>query len=116
MQRIYDTKITKQITKQPWEIPPQKARSTVEGSIFGQRFLSVTLDESHTARNLGGNYLAALRVYQQGIIKLALTATPLHTGHKVWVFSMLLEDAQGYHICLGYCHDGPPYRNSLLPY
>jgi hypothetical protein len=74
--------------KRPWEIPPLKARSTVKGSIFGQDFLSITQDESHHSRNLGLSFLAAFRMFQQGIIKLALTATPLHTGHKVWVLFM----------------------------
>ena len=85
MQRIYDTKIMKEMMKRPWEIPLQKPRSTVQGSIFGQKYLSITLDEVHNAHNHGSCYLAALRVFQQSVIKLALTATPLHTGHKVCV-------------------------------
>lgn len=83
MQRIYDTKETKK--KRPWELPPAKIRSTVQGTVFGQRFLSVTLDEAHTARNLGLNYYASLRVFQQAVVKLALTGTPLLTGPKVTI-------------------------------
>jgi hypothetical protein len=73
MQRIYDTKETKKNMKRPWELPPLKIRSTTKGTVFGQSFLSVTLDEAHNARNLSLNYYASLRVFQQAIIKLALT-------------------------------------------
>jgi TATA-binding protein-associated factor len=86
MQRIYDTKETKKNMKRPWELPPLKIRSTTKGTVFGQSFLSVTLDEAHNARNLSLNYYASLRVFQQAIIKLALTGTPLLTGPKVRVF------------------------------
>jgi hypothetical protein len=48
----------------------------------------VTIDEVHEMRNVGVKYYAALRVMQQGMIKLALTATPLLTAPKVsiWIF------------------------------
>jgi hypothetical protein len=83
-QHVYKTKLEK--GQQPWELPHQKRRATVEGTIFEQHFLTVTMDEAHNARNLGVNYFAPLRIFQQAVVKLALTGTPLLTGPKVTVF------------------------------
>jgi hypothetical protein len=80
MQRIYLSKQKK--PAQPWDLPPAK-KPDPEGTIFSQRFLTVVIDEVHEMRNLGLKYFSGLRLFKQGDLKLALTATPLLTAPKV---------------------------------
>jgi hypothetical protein len=68
-------------TKKPSELP-ERTRS-LEGTLFSQNYLTVSLDEAHEMRNLGPKYYSALTALKQGRIKLALTATPLLTSPKV---------------------------------
>ena len=65
----------------PWDYP-QTTRN-LEGTIFNQKFLTVIMDEAHHLRNLGAKQLAGLRILDQAVIRLVLTATPLHTGPRV---------------------------------
>jgi hypothetical protein len=78
---VYQAKSVK--GARPWQLPNKKLKGTENGTVFSQRFLSVTFDEVHNVRNLGPKHYSCLRVFQQGIVKLALTATPLLTGPKV---------------------------------
>ncbi|KAF9444080.1 hypothetical protein P691DRAFT_678274 [Macrolepiota fuliginosa MF-IS2] len=64
----------------PWDIP--EAKGSLAGTIFGQSFLMVIIDEAHHMRNVGNKHAAALRVLQQTRIRLIMTATPLHTAPK----------------------------------
>jgi hypothetical protein len=81
MQRVYLSKQMK--GSDPWELPEQRAGSGPEGTLFSQRYLTVVVDEVHYMRNIGVKYLSALRIFKQGVLKLALTATPLLTAPKV---------------------------------
>lgn len=81
MQRVYLSKQRK--GSDPWELPEQKAGSEPEGTLFSQRYLTVVVDEVHHMRNIGIKYLSALRIFKQGALRLALTATPLLTAPKV---------------------------------
>jgi superfamily II DNA or RNA helicase len=80
MQLIHQSRAAK--GKRPWEFPPMKC-STTEGTIFHQKFLTVTIDEMHDLRNIGIKYYGAMRIFQQAKVKLGLTATPLLTSPKV---------------------------------
>ncbi|KAF8869441.1 P-loop containing nucleoside triphosphate hydrolase protein [Infundibulicybe gibba] len=67
--------------RKPWDLP--KARRTdLSKTMFGQKYLTVTIDEIHQMRNIGVKYFAALRLREQGEIILGLTATPLQTAPK----------------------------------
>ncbi|KAF8153559.1 hypothetical protein BJ912DRAFT_868663 [Pholiota molesta] len=57
-------------------------RADVNKTLFGQSFLSVTLDEAHNFRNHGTKHLAALEILDNTIIRLVLSATPLQTATK----------------------------------
>jgi TATA-binding protein-associated factor len=84
MQRLYQPKQKKGANA--WDLPPLKGpedRSKLEGTLFGHRYLTVTIDEVHEMRNLGMKHFSALRVLLQGALRLALTATPLLTAPKV---------------------------------
>lgn len=77
-------------SRPPWELSTPVTDS-LKGSIFGQKFLTVTVDEMHLMRNLGPMYYATLAIYNQATIRIGLTGTPLHTAPKV---SFL-------HVCFG---------------
>jgi hypothetical protein len=84
MQRLYKPKQEK--GAKPWDLPPTKdpeGSPKLEGSLFGHRYLTVTVDEVHEMRNPGMKHFSALRVFRQGALRLALTATPLLTSPKV---------------------------------
>ncbi|KAF5362322.1 hypothetical protein D9756_002850 [Leucocoprinus leucothites] len=66
----------------PWDIPPQKPRGSLSNTLFGQWFLTITIDEAHHMRNLGIKHSAALCVLERTTIRLIMTATPLHTAPK----------------------------------
>ncbi|KAJ3566667.1 hypothetical protein NP233_g6859 [Leucocoprinus birnbaumii] len=66
----------------PWEIPPVKPSQTLKDTVFGQFFLTVTVDEAHHMRNLGNKQISTLRLLQQAKVRLIMTATPIHTAPK----------------------------------
>ncbi|KIK51761.1 hypothetical protein GYMLUDRAFT_251819 [Collybiopsis luxurians FD-317 M1] len=79
--RAYQTSVPGgKATREPWALPP--SFRPVEGTLFGQEFLTIILDEGHEMRNVGAKYYAALRAFKQGRINLILTATPLLTSPK----------------------------------
>jgi hypothetical protein len=84
MQQVYLSKQRK--GSDPWDLPDQKPGCDTEGTIFSHRYLSITIDEVHAMRNTGVKYFSALRIFKQGVLKLALTATPLLTAPKVRIF------------------------------
>jgi len=53
------------------------------GSLFDQHYLTVTIDEIHELRNPGVKHFAALRLFQQALVRFGLTGTPLLTVPKV---------------------------------
>lgn len=70
----------------PWALPPLLPlahRADISKTLFGQSFLSITLDEAHNFRNYGAKHSAALAILDQSIIRLVLSATPLQTATKV---------------------------------
>jgi hypothetical protein len=90
MALLYQSKLDK--GKRPWELPRPKRLNT-EGTVFHQRFLTITLDEMHTLRNLGIKYFAGLRLFHQGVVKLGLTGTPLLTSPRVRLSSSATDFA-----------------------
>ena len=84
MQRLYFSKQRK--GSDPWDLPEQKNGCGPEGTLFFHRYLTVVIDEVHAMKNIGLKYFSALRIFRQGVLKLALTATPLLTGPKVRVY------------------------------
>lgn len=82
MQQLYKSRQKK--GAQPWDLPELKpGGGSPEVTLFSQRYLTVVVDEVHEMRNLGLKHLSGLRIFQQGTLKLALTATPLLTAPKV---------------------------------
>ncbi|KAF9470636.1 hypothetical protein BDN70DRAFT_901952, partial [Pholiota conissans] len=69
----------------PWDPLPlrsAKHRPEISKTLFGQRYLSITLDEAHNFRNHGAKHSAALEILKLAIIRLILSATPLQTATK----------------------------------
>jgi hypothetical protein len=69
----------------PWAPPkclPAFA-DKVSNTLFGQHYLSVTLDEAHLYRNMGPKHLSALSVLEKAVLRFVMTATPLQTSTKV---------------------------------
>lgn len=69
--------------KQPWELPARKGLNSLDNTLFGQHFLSVSVDEIHQMRNAGSKHYGVLCIYKQALVKIGLTGTPLLTGPKV---------------------------------
>jgi TATA-binding protein-associated factor len=65
----------------PWDMP--KPKGSLENTIFGEKFLTVVIDEAHYMRNKGNKHTAALCLLQQATVRVIMTATPLHTSPKV---------------------------------
>ena len=57
--------------------------SLVKKTLFGLKFLSVTIDEAHEFRNVGGKHSAALAILDKARARLIMSATPLQTSTKV---------------------------------
>lgn len=77
---------TKKHGSLPWALPPLLPlihRADISKTLFGQDFLSITLDEAHNFRNYGAKHSAALAILDQSMIRLILSATPLQTATKV---------------------------------
>ncbi|KAF9455565.1 P-loop containing nucleoside triphosphate hydrolase protein [Collybia nuda] len=68
----------------PWKDPdPVKNYSDlVSNTLYGRRFLSVTLDEAQGFRNAGAKHSSVLLLRRQSLFFFALTATPLQTSTK----------------------------------
>ncbi|THU90177.1 hypothetical protein K435DRAFT_864524 [Dendrothele bispora CBS 962.96] len=64
----------------PWQLPDRKRKT--EGTIFHQKFLSVSVDEMHLMRNVGIRHWSVLALLEQTTVKIGLTATPLLTSPK----------------------------------
>ncbi|KAF8054482.1 P-loop containing nucleoside triphosphate hydrolase protein [Lyophyllum atratum] len=64
----------------PWDMPT--AKGSLTNTLFGQKYLTVTVDEAHHMRNMGRKHTAILRLLEQATIRLAMTATPLHTSSR----------------------------------
>jgi len=55
----------------------------VSETLFCLKYLLAAFDEIHNFRNCGPKHAAALLIMALAILRLALTATPLHTSPKV---------------------------------
>jgi len=64
-------------------VPEATNEKNIDQSLFGQRFLSIVVNEAHHMHNSGNKHLAVLRVLQQACVRLVMTATPLHTAAKI---------------------------------
>ncbi|KAF9470036.1 hypothetical protein BDN70DRAFT_902436, partial [Pholiota conissans] len=56
---------SKKPPKLPWDTPPMLAiqqRADISKTLFGQKYLSVSLDEAHNFRNHGSKHMAALLI------------------------------------------------------
>lgn len=62
---------------------PSIEKSDIAKTLYGQYYLSVTLDEAHNFRNHGVKHSAALELLDNAVIRLVLSATPLQTATKV---------------------------------
>lgn len=69
----------------PWT-PPDKNpnfHEIVSKTLFGQRYLSTTVDEAHEFRNVGPKHIALLELLDLSVVRLIGTATPLLTSNAV---------------------------------
>jgi len=73
-------------SKVPWEKPDRLKGSDkiISKTLFGQRYLSCATDEAHKFRNVGPKHFAVLLIMERTAARFAATATPLHTGPKVY--------------------------------
>lgn len=75
----------------PWELPSRKSVKLEESStLFSQRYLSLVIDEGHLLRNIGPRHLAALGLGDQSLVRLILSATPIHTKSSVSAYLSVL--------------------------
>lgn len=98
----------------PWANPPPLPtyKALVSKTLFGQRYLSITLDEAQGFRNVGAKHSAAFLILQLASFLFILTATPLQTSTKVVsILSALETKANSYK---GYRGHGPPRWDSPL--
>jgi TATA-binding protein-associated factor len=60
----------------------------VSKTLYGQKYLTITVDEAHNFRNTGPRHSSILLLLNKAEIRLILTATPLQTSTKVakWSF------------------------------
>ncbi|PPQ80636.1 hypothetical protein CVT26_007424, partial [Gymnopilus dilepis] len=67
----------------PWapRTPVSNYEDLARNTVFGQKFLSVTLDEAHEFRN-NSKHCAALALVDLSILRLIATATPLQTSNQ----------------------------------
>jgi superfamily II DNA or RNA helicase len=65
----------------PWNLPTTK--KPLEHTLFGYSYLTVIIDEAHHMRNAGNKHTSALKLLESAIVRLIMTATPLHTSSKV---------------------------------
>ena len=79
--RNLHNKVDTKKNARPWVVP--QAKKDLKDTIFGQKYLTVIVDEAHIMRNKGQKHLSALRLLQQATVRLIMTATPLHTSFKV---------------------------------
>ncbi|RXW12083.1 hypothetical protein EST38_g13772 [Candolleomyces aberdarensis] len=68
----------------PWDYPESVSeyKRRLPSTLFGQKFLSVTIDEAQGVKNTGPKHTSALRILDQALVRIVLTATPLHTSTK----------------------------------
>ncbi|RXW14683.1 hypothetical protein EST38_g11168 [Candolleomyces aberdarensis] len=68
----------------PWDYPEPvfEYKRRLPSTLFGQNFLSVTIDEAQGVKNTGPKHTSALRILDQALVRIVLTATPLHTSTK----------------------------------
>jgi TATA-binding protein-associated factor len=81
----------------PWEAPALKwpGPEALNGTVFGQKYLTVTVDEAHQFRNIGTKQWAALELLDLAQVKILLTGTPLHTAPKVRTRSVTMNHGKG---------------------
>ncbi|KAJ2911463.1 hypothetical protein MD484_g8951, partial [Candolleomyces efflorescens] len=65
----------------PWDHPPERlgAEARKPKTLYGQKYLTLILDEAQVARNYGSTHSAVLLILKQAHARLVLTATPLQT-------------------------------------
>ncbi|KAF8057085.1 P-loop containing nucleoside triphosphate hydrolase protein, partial [Lyophyllum atratum] len=68
----------------PWLHPSKKTvyETSAPKTLYGQRYLSITLDEAHMYRNTGAKHSSALLILERSVLRFILTATPLQTSTK----------------------------------
>ncbi|KAF5343804.1 hypothetical protein D9758_016217 [Tetrapyrgos nigripes] len=77
---VFQAKAAK--SKAPWELPARKPGGTLDGTIFAQEFLSVTVDEIHEMRNVNAKHYSVLALFNRSNVRIGLTGTPLLTAPK----------------------------------
>ena len=98
----------------PWELPRRKL-STMEGTLFYLKYLTIIIDELHVMRNLGLKYFSGLRLFDQGLLKLGLTGTPLLTLTRVSLLSSWRQHCSLTSPLSGCCCDGASHWRTSLP-
>lgn len=92
--------------ERPWSTPNKQPTfdQTVFKTLFGQKYVSVTVDEAHEFRNSGVKHIAALELLKLTVVKLIATATPLLTSNTVCFLSYVCGIQ--FKLVIGYSCDG----------
>ncbi|KAG6875331.1 hypothetical protein C0993_009749 [Termitomyces sp. T159_Od127] len=69
--------------KRPWEIPRLTKHAVLGNTLMGHRYLVTIVDEAHVVRHAGRQHSAILKVLEGSVVRIPMTATPLHTASKV---------------------------------
>ncbi|KAF8953874.1 P-loop containing nucleoside triphosphate hydrolase protein [Flammula alnicola] len=68
----------------PWIHPNRLPTfsSTVNNTLYGHKYLTITIDEAHAFRNVGAKHSSALVLMELAAMRFVMTATPLQTSTK----------------------------------
>ncbi|KAJ3497670.1 hypothetical protein NLJ89_g10318 [Agrocybe chaxingu] len=71
-------------SKVPWTTPERLPGYEAQAplTLFGQKYLSTTLDEGQNCRNNGAKHSSVLAILALTLIRIIMTATPLQTSTK----------------------------------
>ena len=67
----------------PWDFPSPKKNAALENMLMGHNYLVTVVDEAHLVRNAGRQQCAVLKLLERSVVRIPMTATPLHTTSKV---------------------------------
>ncbi|KAG5634213.1 hypothetical protein H0H81_002857 [Sphagnurus paluster] len=68
----------------PWTHPNKRHNydTNVKKTLYGQQYLTVTIDKAQAFRNVGMKHSSALVILESAMLRIIMTATPLQTSMK----------------------------------
>lgn len=85
----------------PWDPPQRRPTASFNKTLYGHKYLSITVDEGHHFRNPGMKHMGALTLLQRAQLRFVMSGTPLQTsnqdisamGRLIGLQSFMLEEA-----------------------